>query len=104
MRVRRGTSRFAARSGDPGESVRRVVLALPDAAAAEKLRRPLEGAGFFVSAQASTAAESVAAVAAHRPQLCLFASELAEKEFLPIQEIAQISPETCIVVLARRGD
>ena len=104
MGIRRRTSGVAARSGDPPVRVRRVVLAVPDAAVAKKLRRPLEGACFFVSARASTAPESVAAVAAHRPELCLFASELAEKEFLPIQEIAHTSPKTCIVVLARHGD
>jgi DNA-binding NarL/FixJ family response regulator len=104
MPVRRRTSGVAARSDKPQESVHLVVLAVPDAAAANRLQRSLEGTGFAVSALASTPAEAVAAVAAHRPSLCLFTSELAGEEFLPIQEIAQTSPGTCIVVLARRGD
>jgi hypothetical protein len=103
MPVRRRTSGVAASSGEPPESVRRVVIAVPAAAAAERLRKSLGDAGFIVSAQSSTAAEAVAAVAAHRPSLCLFASELAEKEFFPIQEMSRTSPGTRVVVLARRG-
>jgi DNA-binding NarL/FixJ family response regulator len=104
MSVRRRTSGVAANSGELPESVRRVVLAVPDAAAAGRLQRSLEGAGFDVSAQASAATEAVAVVARHRPSLCLFASELAGEEFLPIQEIARTSPGTCVVVLARFAD
>jgi DNA-binding NarL/FixJ family response regulator len=104
MRGRRRRSGVAARSGDAPESVRRVIVAVPDAQTAERLRRSLEGAGFVVSTEAPTPAEAIAAVVAHRPSLCLFASELAGEEFFPIQEIAQTSPGTRVVVLARRGD
>jgi DNA-binding NarL/FixJ family response regulator len=88
----------------PREDVRRVVPAIPDSATAEGLQRSLESAGFAVSVLAATAAEAVEAVPAHRPRLCLLASELARQPFLTLDEIARASPETCLVLLAQDGD
>ncbi len=82
-----------------GEPLLTVLLADDEAAMRTGVRRALEADGSRVVAEASSAAEALAAAAAHRPDVCLLSVHLPGDGIVATQMIRETLPDTKIVML-----
>ncbi len=77
-----------------------VVLTDHNSEVSDNLRAALEGAGFTIVAEASTAENAVRAVLMHRPQICLLEADLPGSTISAIREILAEVPETRVGMIA----
>jgi DNA-binding NarL/FixJ family response regulator len=77
----------------------RILIADDEVLTRAGIRRVLEGAGLSVAAEASNAADAIAAARAHRPDLCLLAVQMPGNGIFAAEQIRQSLPEAKIVML-----
>jgi DNA-binding NarL/FixJ family response regulator len=79
----------------------RVVLAGDDSPIRSQIREILEGSGCRICAEGATAAETIALVLEHRPDVALLDVRMSGDGIHAARQINRIVPDVAIVMLAR---
>jgi DNA-binding NarL/FixJ family response regulator len=95
----------SARADEPGKTTIRVLLVDEDPLARRAVRQQLERAeDFEVTAEATTGAQAIEAVADARPNIVLIDAQLTGIEgILAIRQILQSAPEAAVVIFSANG-